>query len=163
MLAEMAVGPTIPPEYKEFEDVFNEPVGSAALPQHQPWDNRIPIEEGKTLTHYAKPRPYTREEETFLQEYVQKELEKNFIHKSTSPIAHGVVFATKKDGKPRPCINFRPTNAITVKWRHPLPRIDESQDRLLGMKVFTIVDIRDAFNRIRIAEGKEWKTAFNTR
>ena len=52
---------------------------------------------------------------------------------------------------------------MTEKNRYPLPRIDELQDRLLGAKWFTVIDVLEAFNRIRMAEGEEWKTAFNTR
>jgi hypothetical protein len=74
-----------------------------------------------------------------------------------------VVFASKKDGGLRPCIDYRQLNNITKKNRYPLPRIDELQDRLLGAKFFTIVDVLEAFNRIRMKPGEEWKTAFRTR
>ena len=51
-------------------------------------------------------------------------------------------------------------NTIMVKDRHPLPRIDEMQDRIRGAKWFTKLDITDAYYWLRIAEGEEWKTAF---
>jgi hypothetical protein len=73
------------------------------------------------------------------------------------------VFAFKKDGGLRPYINYRRLNAITKKNRYLLPRIDELQDRLLGAEFFTIIDVMEAFNRIRIKLGEEWKTAFRTR
>ena len=161
-LAEMVTA-EIPSEYKDFEDVFTEKEGSAALPKHQPWDHKIVIEEGKVLKHYHRPRPLSKKEEDFLKDYVESQEKRGFVRKSKSPIAHGIVFASKKDGGLRPCVDFRKTNDITVKNRYPLPRIDESQDRLLGAMFFTIIDIRDAFNRIRMAHGEEWKTAFSTR
>ena len=74
-----------------------------------------------------------------------------------------MLFAPKKNGSLRPCIDYRKLNAITKKNRYPLPRIDELQDRLIGAKWFTAIDIRDAYYRIRMKEGEEWKTAFRTR
>ena len=88
---------------------------------------------------------------------------KGFIRKSKSEFSHGVLFAPKKDGSLRPCIDFRPLNDLTVKWRYPLPRIDDTQDRLLGAQFFTALDIRDAYYRVRMAPGHEKYTAFKTR
>ena len=60
-------------------------------------------------------------------------------------------------------MDFRGLNAITIKNRHPLPLISESLSRLAGAKVYTKLDLRDAYHRIRIKKGDEWKTAFRTR
>ena len=153
----------LPPEYQDFEDLFQEKIGEAALPEHKPWDHEIPIEEGKTPTHYGGLIPLLKKEEDFLKDYIEKHLEKKFIRPSKSLIAHGVLFALKKDGSLRPCIDYRKLNAITRKNRYPLLRIDELQDRLLGAKWFTAIDVRDAYYRIRMKDSEEWKTAFRTR
>ena len=60
-------------------------------------------------------------------------------------------------------MDYRGLNAVTIKNRHPLPLIQESLDRLSQAKLFTKLDIRDAYYRVRIREGDEWKTAFRTR
>ena len=52
---------------------------------------------------------------------------------------------------------------MTIKNRYPLPLISELLDRIKGAKYFTKIDVRDAFNRLRIALGHEPKTAFRTR
>ena len=44
-----------------------------------------------------------------------------------------------------------------------MPLISETLDRLVGAKFFTKLNLKDAFHRIRIAPGDEWKTAFRTR
>ena len=153
----------LPAEYKEFKTLFEERPGESALPEHKPWDHEIPIEEGKTPKHSGGLIPLSKKEEDFLKEYIDKNLAKKFIRKSSSGISHGVLFAPKKDGSLRPCIDYRKLNEITKKNRYPLPRIDELQDRLLGAKWFTAIDVRDAYYRIRMKEGEEWKTAFKTR
>jgi hypothetical protein len=61
------------------------------------------------------------------------------------------------------CVNYRGLNDITVKNRYPIPLIRETLDRLSRAKYFSKLDIIAAFNTIRIKEGNEWKTAFNTR
>ena len=52
---------------------------------------------------------------------------------------------------------------MTIKNRHPLPLITETLDRLCGAKQFSKLDLKDAYHRIRIKRGDEWKTAFRTR
>jgi len=61
------------------------------------------------------------------------------------------------------CVDYRVINKLTVKNRCPLPLISETLDRLRSAKVFTKLDLKGAYNLIRIAEGDEWKTAFRTR
>ncbi len=63
----------------------------------------------------------------------------------------------------RLCVDYRGLNQISRRNRYPLPLIGESIDRLSGTKFYTKLDIRDAYYRVRVAEGEEWKTAFRTR
>ena len=60
-------------------------------------------------------------------------------------------------------MDYRGINRITVKNRYPLPLIPESLDRLSHAKVFSKLDLRGAYQLVRIAEGDEWKTAFRCR
>ncbi|KAI2645331.1 Transposon Tf2-6 polyprotein [Labeo rohita] len=68
----------------------------------------------------------------------------------------------KKDGGLRPCIDYRALNAITVKYRYPLPLVPSALEQLRTAKIYTKLDLRSAYNLIRIREGDEWKTAFST-
>ena len=71
-------------------------------------------------------------------------------------------FVKKKDGKLRPCQDYRYLNERTVKNAYPLPLISEIVDKLKGAKYFTKFDVRWGYNNVRIKEGHEWKAAFKT-
>jgi hypothetical protein len=60
-------------------------------------------------------------------------------------------------------VDYRRLNAITVKNRYPLPLIGEIMDRVNGARWFSKIDLKDAYHKIRIQPGDEWKTAFRTR
>jgi len=98
-----------------------------------------------------------------LRKYLDENLSKGFIRASTSPVAAPVLFVRKPGGGLRFCVDYRALNAITVKNRYPIPLIQETLNRLSKAKVYTKLDIIGAFNRLRIAEGDEWLTAFRTR
>ncbi len=61
------------------------------------------------------------------------------------------------------CVDYRAFNKATVKNWYPLPRIDDLFDRLSGAKVFSKIDLRSGYYKIRIAEGDEEKNACRTR
>ena len=98
-----------------------------------------------------------------LEEYINEALAKGWIHESKSPSGAPVLFIPRKSGELRLCVDYRGLNAITIKNRYPLPLINEILDRLDGSVVFSKIDLRNAYHRIRIREGDEWKTAFRTR
>ena len=58
---------------------------------------------------------------------------------------------------------FRNLNKITIKNRYPLPLIPELTDRLVGETIFTKLDVRQAYHRVRMTPGHEYKTKFKTR
>ena len=97
-----------------------------------------------------------------MREYIQEALSNGFIRPSASPAGAGFFFVSKKDGGLRPCIDYRGLNSITTKNRYPLPLMNSAFERLQGASFFMKLDLRNAYNLIRIHLGDEWKTAFNT-
>jgi transposase InsO family protein len=154
--------PTIPDIYRQYARMFEEELTEKALPEHKPWDHEIKLQEGKTPT-FERIYQLSEKELKVLREYITENLKKGFIRRSESPAGYPIMFVPKKDGKLRPCIDFRKLNEITIKNRYPLPNISELQDRLAGARYFTALDLRGAYNLIRMKEGEEWKTAFRTR
>ena len=50
-------------------------------------------------------------------------------------------FVAKKDGKLRPCQNYRYLNEHTIKNTYPIPNVQSILDKLQGSKYFTVMDI----------------------
>lgn len=97
-----------------------------------------------------------------MEKYISESLAAGIIRPYSSPLGGGFFFVEKKDTTLRPCIDFRGLNNITVKNKYPLPLINSALCSLEGAKIFTKSDLRNAYHLVRIREGDEWKTAFNT-
>ena len=151
----------LPSEYHEFLDVFDRSEAKK-LPPHRPEDHHIRIQPGKEPPN-CKIYPMNRKQLEALRETLETELSKGFIRVSRSPAAAPVLFTRKANGDLRFCVDYRGLNSVTVKNRYPLPLVSETLDRLSKARYFTKLDIIAAFNKLRIAEGDEWKTAFQTR
>jgi hypothetical protein len=98
-----------------------------------------------------------------LKKQSQELLDKGFIRPSTSPWGCPALFVKKKDESLRLCIDYRPLNAVTIKNKYPLPRIDVLFDQLVGAKVFSKIDLRFDYHQIKIRASDILKTAFSTR
>lgn len=68
----------------------------------------------------------------------------------------------KKNGEHRLCIDFRPLNAVTKKWVHPLPNIEDCLDTLSGKKFFSQIDFSSGFWQIPMDDKSKELTAFRT-
>ena len=71
-----------------------------------------------------------------------------------------VILAPKNDGTWRKCIDCQAVNNITIKYRPPIPRLDDTLDEIHGACVFSNIDLKSGYHQIRMKEGDAWKTAF---
>ena len=129
------------------------------LPPRRAWDHKIELIPGKEPP-YQKNRPASQQELRVIRKWLDDELDKGFIWQSRSKCAAPLLLAAKPGGGVRICQDYRGLNNVTIKNRYPLPLIRETLDAICNAKVYTKLDIIAAFNKLRIAEGHEWKTAF---
>ena len=142
---------------QEFGDVFPEEVPSG-LPPLRGIEHQIDLILGATLPNRAPYR--TNPDETKeIQRQVQELLDKGYVRVSLSPCAVPVILVPKKDGTWRMCVDCRAINNITIRYRHPIPRLDDMLDELSGAVIFSKINLRSGYHQIRMKEGDEWKTA----
>ena len=151
------------PDYinSEFADVFSETAANT-LPEHRDFDCAIDLIPGSS-TPFGKIYNLTIPEELAMSKWLQKHTDNNFIRPSSSPYGAPCFFVKKKDGDLRLCVDYRALNQITKKDRNPIPLISDLIRSLSKGKFFIALDLRGAYNLLRIRKGDEEKTAFVTK
>ena len=123
---------------------------------------RIHLKDGSTPPQQRMYRMSPAELEE-LKKQLNTYLDKGWIRPSTSEFGAPILFARKADGSLRLCVDYRALNAITLKDRGPLPRMDELFDHLHGARYFTSLDLWSGYHQCRIHPDDVHKTAFMTR
>jgi hypothetical protein len=97
---------------------------------------------------------------TELKDQIKELLEKGYIRPSSPPWGALVIFIPRKDGTQQMCVYCCALNEVTVKNKYPLPKIDDLFDQLRGACVFSKIDLRSGYHRLKVRECDILKTAF---
>ena len=150
----------VPNEYSDFADVFS-PKLAAELPEHGISNHSIELIDDQQPP-YGHIYSLGSVKLEILKPYIENDLANGFIRLSKSPAKALIFFNKKPDGSLRLCVDYWSLNYLTIKNWYPLPLVGESLDWVDPPERFTQLNLTNAYHRIKIRKGDEWKTAFKT-
>jgi hypothetical protein len=137
-------------------------VSSPGMPPNRDIEFVIELKTG-TAPIYKTPFRMTTLELAELKEHIKELLEKRFIRSRSSSWGALAIFFLKKDGTQRLWVDYRALNEVTIKNKYLLPRIDDLFDQLRGACVFSMIDLRSWYHRLKVREFDIPKTVFFSR
>ena len=146
---------------QEFEDLFPDEIPHG-LPPLRGIEHQIDFIPGVAIPNLPAYRA-NPEETKEIQRQVDELQQKGFIRESISPCSIPVILVPEKEGTWHMCVDCKAINKITIKYRHPIPRLDDMLDELFGSCLFSKIDLRSGYYQIPMKEGDEWKIAFKTK
>ena len=144
---------------KKFPEVFRTVDHSKVLPEVK----HSIVHEIKLFEHPKRVRPYRLADQYHepVKAMFDEMLEIGIVRRSASFHVSPLLVVPKKDGRLRPCVDYRNLNAATIADNYPLPRIDDMVGKIQG-SVFSNIDLKDGFYHIPIREKDIEKTAVAT-
>ena len=152
----------IPECYHNFLNIFSKEALDRTLP-HSKYNHKIELlEKGKDYCQAAfcgMSKPQLQ----LMKKFFEEHLKKDFIEASRASCFLPILLAKKPGEKVRFCIDYKKLNELTKKNAYPIPLIAETLAQLKEAKVFTKINIRQAFHKLRMAASLEDLTTMATR
>ncbi|XP_074000082.1 uncharacterized protein [Rhodnius prolixus] len=79
-----------------------------------------------------------------------------------SPWSSPLVPVVKPNGEIRLCVDFRRVNEAILVEKHPIPTIDDFLPQLTGSKIYTLLDLKNAYHQVELAPESRPLTTFQT-
>ncbi|MBW0488700.1 hypothetical protein O181_028415 [Austropuccinia psidii MF-1] len=149
-----------PSVYHHYLDVLSK-VKAEKLPPHRTCYHHIKLE--GSLPPVGVIYSLSNQESDTLRAYISENVEKGFIWPSSPSTGAPVLFVKKNDGGLGLCVDYRKLTAVTRKNKYPVPPMNQLLNVFNGSSVFSKIDLRGAYNLLRIKEGDEYLTAFRTK
>ncbi|MBW0563386.1 hypothetical protein O181_103101 [Austropuccinia psidii MF-1] len=150
----------VPSAYHQYLNVFSK-VKAVKLPPHCTCDHHIDLE--GSLPPVGVIYSLSNQDSDTLRAYISDNVEKVFIQPSSSSTGATVLFVKKKDGGLHLCVDYRKLNAVIKKNKYPVPPMNQLLTVFNGSSIFSKIDLRGAYNLLRIKEGDENLTCFRAK
>ncbi|EIW71197.1 hypothetical protein TREMEDRAFT_26998 [Tremella mesenterica DSM 1558] len=161
-MSEEELRQVIPTQWHQYLELFKVE-RARKLPPRRECDHEIELTPGAEL----KPGPIYQLDEhgdAFLKQWINDGLASGHLRRSKSPYGSPVFLVPKKGVIPyRVVTDYRALNKVTIKDSYPMPLISTLLDRLQLGRIFTKLDLKGAYQLVRIKEGDEQKAALRTR
>lgn len=145
---------------QEFDDVFPDKLPHELSPMRD-IQHAIDFVQGSILPNLSHHRMDPKSHEKLKCQL--DELLDRVIRESLSPCAILTLLASKKDGTWRMSVESKVINTITVKYHFSIPRLVDMFDILVRAIVFSTIDLRNGYHRVRVKISDGWKTIFKTK
>ena len=111
----------------------------------------------------ARSRRFSLSDRKFIEFETQRLLKEGIIEPSNSPWRAQVVVTKDDNHKKRLAIDYSETiNRFTLLDGYPLPRIDDTVNKIAQYRVFSTIDLRSAYHQVPIKEEDKLYTAFES-
>ncbi|MBW0486821.1 hypothetical protein O181_026536 [Austropuccinia psidii MF-1] len=149
----------VPSAYQKYLDVFSK-VKAERLPPHHTCDHHIELE--VSLPPVWVIYSLSNQESDELKAYIEENVAKGFIWKSSSSTGAPFLFVKRKNGGLHLCFYYRKLNAFTRKNKYPVPPMNQILTVVYSSFIFSKIYLCGAYNLLRIKEGDEHLKCFRT-
>ena len=141
-------------KYSIYQEIFENSEKNISLFKHKTWDYKINL---RSETQLISESIYSllKIENKILKTYIKKQRSKEYFRFFTLSTDYSILFVKKSNNSLKSCVNYRKLNAITIKNRYSISLCEKFFNNISRVCWYTQLNLKDAFNLIRIKEEDE--------